>query len=343
MRHRPLHIARSLPVGLAAGLCLGPTPAAAQDYGFDWVTIGDPGNPAYDDPWGGLVDGRGSVDYEYRIGRHEVTTGQWMEFVNTFSTQSDDMRLFGSPFYWGAVVDRSYGGPGRRYVLDPNIPEAGLLPVHGLDWRLSAMYCNWLHNGRSAELSAIEDGAYDTSTFTRNSDGSFNDQLTRHSDAKFWIPSLDEWVKAAHYDPDRFGQGEGGWWTYANGSDDPLVPGMPGEGDTSATLEWAGAAIPLGAYPHAASPWGLLDLSGGTMEWTEEMTDDRRFRWADGAPLFAFEDYLIVDTVDQMGMEWPSVGGTWMGLRVAAPVPSSSTGAVLLVVLSSPITRRRRS
>lgn len=26
--------------------------------------------------------GRGSVNYEYRIGRFEVTSGQWSEFLN---------------------------------------------------------------------------------------------------------------------------------------------------------------------------------------------------------------------------------------------------------------------
>lgn len=336
-----------MPMTLRRIFSLGMTLAAlaaaarAQTYNIDWVTIGDADNPAYDDPWNGLIDGRGSVPYEYRIGRHEVTTGQWMEFVNTFSTQSDEMRLFGSPFYWGAVVDGTYGGPGRRWKLDESNPDAAMLPVHGLDWRIAAMYCNWLHNGRSSDLSAIEDGAYDASTFTLNSDGTFNDQATRHPDARFWIPSLDEWVKAAHYDPDRFGQGEGGWWTYPDGSDDPLVPGMPGEGDTSATLEWAGAHVPLGAYPHAASPWGLLDLSGGTMEWTEEVYPNHKFRWADGAPLFAFEDYLVVDTVDQMATERPSVGGTWMGLRVAAAVPSTAAATVLILAGGVSVIRRR--
>ena len=51
--------------------------------GFDWVTIGAPGNRPYDgpDPFN-LVAGRGSVDTEFRIARTELTTGQALEFFN---------------------------------------------------------------------------------------------------------------------------------------------------------------------------------------------------------------------------------------------------------------------
>lgn len=78
--------------------------SGAENYDFDWVTIGAVGNEPYlgDSPFGpDYAYGRGRVDYEYRIGRTEVTTGQWLEFVNTFSTQSDDMKTFARPFFLG--------------------------------------------------------------------------------------------------------------------------------------------------------------------------------------------------------------------------------------------------
>lgn len=273
---------RFLVIFVAIGLAASARAVAAPGgEDIDWVVIGDPNNVAYHNQWGGVVDGRGSVPYEYRIGRYEVTTAQWMEFVNTFSTQSDDMRHFGIPFSWGAIADGEYNGPGTRWKINPWMPDAASHPVHGIDWRIAARFCNWLHNGKSSDLSTIEDGAYDAGTFSLNGDGTFNDQATRHPGARFWIPSLDEWAKAAHYDPNYDGPGRGGWWIYPGGSDDALVPGHPGEGDTSATLYLEGEHIPLGAYGHVASPWGLLDLSGGTMEWTEEMSSDRKFPWAD--------------------------------------------------------------
>ena len=50
--------------------------------GFKWCTVGSPGNAAYPGHPSGLLAGRGRVDYEYRIARTEVSTAQWMEFLN---------------------------------------------------------------------------------------------------------------------------------------------------------------------------------------------------------------------------------------------------------------------
>ena len=42
---------------------------------FDWATVGNPGNPHDGSGYGG-------VDYTYRIAKHEVTNGQYAEFLN---------------------------------------------------------------------------------------------------------------------------------------------------------------------------------------------------------------------------------------------------------------------
>ena len=44
---------------------------------FDWATVGNPGNA--DDIHGA---GYGGVDYAYNISKHEVTNGQYVEFLN---------------------------------------------------------------------------------------------------------------------------------------------------------------------------------------------------------------------------------------------------------------------
>ena len=45
------------------------------------------------------------------------------------------------------------------------------------------------------------------------------ENLYRHKDAKYFLPSEDEWYKAAYYDPNKGGAGVGGYWDYATGSD----------------------------------------------------------------------------------------------------------------------------
>lgn len=257
------------------------------DYDFQWATIIDVNNPAYGGGPLGELSGRGSVPYEYRISRLELTSAQFLEFVNTF-WESAQIPL---PYWFigssGILFDLQ--GP---YQLRDDLPSAGMIPVIGLNWRVSAMYCNWLHNGKSSDLDSLQGGAYDVSTFGTNPDGTFTDQITRSPGAKFWIPSLDEWIKAAHYDPDRYGPGEGGWWLYPNSSDMPLIPGPPGFGQTSGGQFIGSEYVPLGAYGRQLSPWGLWDASGGAAEWTEEVVyldfgPERRVidgRWAGIGP-----------------------------------------------------------
>ena len=58
---------------LSLGICHSPVAHAVM---FDWETVGNTGNAA--DP----LTGFGSVDYTYRISKHEVTNAQYAEFLN---------------------------------------------------------------------------------------------------------------------------------------------------------------------------------------------------------------------------------------------------------------------
>ena len=243
------------------------------DYDFNWATVGDLGNPAYEGGPYGQLAGRGSVDYEYRISRLEVTTAQWMEFVNTFSVQFPGGDPWGlEPTYIsGMTIDYSYGGPGIKFKLNDFFERPAEMPVIGISWRDAAMYCNWLHNGKSTDPASLEYGAYDTSTWGYDqANNQYSDAPTHEPGAQFWIPTLDEWLKAVHYDPNKNGVGDGGWWMYGNGSDDPFVPGRPGEGTSTAGWEpagfpwWEPYTIPLGAFEDVMSPWGLWDKASGT-------------------------------------------------------------------------------
>jgi hypothetical protein len=202
------------------------------------------------------------------------------------------------------------------------------------------MFCNWLHNGQSSDPASLLDGAYDTSTFTYNEDtNTYNDQATRHPDALYWIPSLDEWLKAAHYDPNKNSQGPG-WWEYAHSSDDPPVHGMPGEGDVGRELtptqvaELVGTPnqnfIPLGLYDTVQSPWGLLDLLGGHPEFVEDWDPDAPHLWRLGklSGNGMFVDDFYWDQAWYFGPWGPNTPG---GFRIASAVPSPSVLMPLLV------------
>jgi formylglycine-generating enzyme required for sulfatase activity len=330
--------------------------------GIDFVTITSPGNAA----WGGngsaqdQAVGRGSVGYEYRIGKFEVTTSQWAEFMNAAfdRPQSEWISHLLPPGQWGAAGTTPNTPGGRRWFVPAGNEMRG---VGGIDWRMAAIYCNWLHNNKSLDRSAFLSGAYDVSTFAYVQSGPFTvftDQRTRSEGARYFIPTWDEWLKAAHYDPNKANNDgtTGGWWLYSNGSDSPFVPGPPGElvngqlatanfgfqnaGDLSC---WS---VPLGSYAGVQSPWGLVDTAGMTQEWTEEALgfidvgyEVRRLEgssWGDNPAVF------LADSVSfGAGSAFPTLNFASIGFRIASVVPGSGTLISVAVGVMLVASRRR--
>jgi hypothetical protein len=194
--------------------------------GIDFVHISAPGNAPYltGNP-NDFVNGRGSVGYEYNIGRFEVTTAQWVEFFNAAFDRpaSDRLPYLIPPTYWGAVPATPTVQGGQRWAVPPG---NAMIPVGDISWRMAAEYCNWLCNNKSTDRSAFLNGAYDVSTFAYNGNA-FTDQPAHTPGAQYWIPTLDEWIKAAHYDPNRYGPGQGGYWIYSITRDTAPLPGPP--------------------------------------------------------------------------------------------------------------------
>lgn len=341
MKNRIVHLGC---VALAAALFCFSSPASAQapDYDFQWATIGDAGNAAYQGSPFGELAGRGGVPYEYRMSKLEITSAQWLEFVNIFAPQSPNPGNFLRPSYSG-MTDTATPG---QYVLRQDVADAAMLPVFGVTWREAAMYCNWLCNGKSHDWSAIQNGAYDVSTFGFNPNHSFTDQVTHNPGAQFWIPTLDEWIKAAYYDPNHDGPGQAGWWEYPYASNDQPIPGLPGIGQTSAGLinppGYANVMdIPLGAYSNVSSPWGLLDVSGGAREWTEETESGlwHYSRGLKGAYPGSTGLSLLWDRIDVVDYDSPD-GISYSGLRIASAIPAS--GGLLFAVVAGLLQRTPR-
>lgn len=238
------------------------TARAAQDDGYVWCTVGDLNNVEFEG-YAGRFEGQGSIPYYYKIAKSEVLTRQYLEFVEAYwpfyngDPRSDELL--------GLFITGRQQGNGYVFSILPGWEEA----PNTMSLRMAARFCNWLHNGKVSEQWAFEQGVYDTSTFTRNPDGSYNDDYTRSADARYWIPTSGEWLKAVYYDPNRYGPGQGGWWHQPARSETPLKLGYPPEGQTNASLwEWYTSYLPAGMYPEVQTPWGLLDASGGVTEHT---------------------------------------------------------------------------
>lgn len=118
---------RTLPAILTALAAATTASASAPpDYDFQWATVGAVNNPAYSgENINGYPLGRGSVSYEYRMSKVELTAGQWLEFVNTYTAFNDPF-AFGHQSEGGGI-ERAIGGP-LRWVL-ANGPDAANRPM----------------------------------------------------------------------------------------------------------------------------------------------------------------------------------------------------------------------
>ena len=334
---------RALRTGLIAAILSTNALAQPDPSGIDFVTIGAPGNPAYAGPDNNnLVTGRGSVPYEFRIGRTEVTTAQWVEFYNAFYGRVPSINL---PARWGAYQT---GNPQSPFGV-VSAPGADMWPVSGVTWRTSAMFCNWLHNDKRTDLSAIQDGAYDISTFgyTGTNGNIFTDQREHHPGARYWIPTVDEWLKGVYYDPNHGGTGIGGWWwNSVNGSNTPLIYGPPGQGQANAGFQPEDNShyrIPLMAYTGVKSPWGMMDAAGGTSEWLESVYQPTAVPYRFVAGSHWGSTWRIGDPIYSLGATFPSDVSLNFGFRIAAAVPSSGPFAVMMLVGARFLVRRGRA
>lgn len=290
--------------------------------GITWCEVGDPGNvPARAEDYALLQDSTGrtaiaSVDYTYRISRTELTVGQQFEFAQAYT------RVFPS-----ALGDYGLGG----YSLGVDNGQWGLVPqlapyASNMSFIYAMRLCNWLQNGRVETPEAFETGAYNVAQFGVNA--------LREPNAQYWIPSLDEWVKAMHYDPNRFGDRQGGYWLYPTMSDSVPVGGAPGTpGAQTAAGVWdrePGTSFPVGSFPESASPWGVLDGYGANTEWLDDQGNDI-FRLTKGAADTSTELAQLYGRLDWVGGN-PNFNP--YGFRIAS-VPSPSGGAVAICLALS--------
>ncbi len=236
---------------------------------MEMVPVGNPGN----DPDG---TGFGRVDYAYNIGKYEVTAGQYTEFLNavakidTYKLYDDRMRTSAR----GCKIERS--GSLGRYTYSVAADRENR-PVNFVSWGDAARFCNWLHNGQPTTgvqtLTTTEDGAYAL-------DGA-NDEaalmaITRQTSATWFIPTIDEWYKAAYHKNDGV---TGNYFGYPTNSDsepsNALMtpdPGNNGNFCTERGERTIGSPYymtEVGAFENSESPYGTFDQGGNVWEWNE--------------------------------------------------------------------------
>lgn len=289
------------------------------DYGFDFVTISDVGNRNTNEFETDYPDQRvGRVDYEYRMATTEVTIGQYFEFVVAYLPiyEQNTGNVLGEPQFTGFGIRTAFGKASLRNKNFINHATT-------MSWEYAARYVNWLHNGKVVEEWAFETGVYDTNTFTQNNDGSWNHQLAHSPHARYWIPTSNEWLKAAYWDTNK-NNGEGGYWRFPNGSDFEPIPALLPTNGGERNSGPQGTIWPLDvqSFQGVQSPWGLFDMAGGEAEFLETISNDRRNRRFVAGSNYLQDGFGDIFSNDIICFH-RAVGVTSInGLRLAASVPS---------------------
>jgi len=190
---------------------------AAPLVEIDYVTVGDPGNP-------NDSTGYGQVDYVYQIGKYEVTCAQYAAFLNARAKRDTN------GLYNPGMASSSRGGIVRAGTEGSytHTVKAGFanVPVCFVNFYDALRFCNWLHNG-AMEFSDTETGAYALS-------GSNVPGIERTNKALVFLPSDNEWYKAAYYHATSSGGPANGYWLYPTKSNVAPVGEPPSGGVNSA-------------------------------------------------------------------------------------------------------------
>lgn len=304
---------------------------------FDWAVIRNPGN-APDNT------GFGSVDYVYRISQYEVTVAQYSEFLNAVAT-SDPYQL-----YEGSIMDDigivRNGSPGTyTYAVKPPARGQGAAgtdyvyatkPVSFVSWLSTLRFTNWMHNGQGN--GDTESGAY---TLLGGSKIPSNlDDIARNPGATVFLPSEDEWYKAAYHKNDGI---TGNYWDYPTGTDETPNENPPSQ-DTgnSVNSTFAGEGLAdVDAYSLSASPYGTISQGGNLSEWVESTSGGSRT-----TTVLRAGDFLNCNAecsaTDFRRFFGPATGNFISGFRVASVVPEPTTCALALAAALCLVVRGRR-
>ena len=319
-------------------------PISATLAGYDLVKVGDPGNAAQ--------NGYGSVATDFWIGKYEVTIGQYAEFLNAVA-KSDPRALWNSNMdsnqnvrgITRSGVDGSY----VYTVVGPNgtnpvgAQSAANRPITFVSWFDQARFANWMANGKPigpAGTTTTDNGAYNLGTGTSGNVVARN-AINPNTGAAptFFLPTENEWYKAAFYSPVKGGPGTPGYYLYGTQSD--TAPGNGWNGSTAlANKDVANQAnyngglfavtgstnlsstqnylTDVGAFANSGSYYGAFDMSGNVWELVASGTGTAirggSYRW--GVTDIRSSGRFASNTTGESEI---------IGFRLVSPVPEPAT------------------
>ena len=345
-------------VGLAA--LLGSLAAPAHAITYDLVPVGNAGN-ANDPATGGVY---GGVAYGYQIGKYDVTIGQYAAFLNAVA-KTDTYSLYNASMGTDlnvAGISQTGSSGSYTYSVINNGGDSSNRPITYVSWFNAARFANWMANGQptGAQTSTTtENGAYNVNGATSGTAPARN--VTNPNTVAiptYFIPTENEWYKAAYYSPALNG-GIGGYYEFATQSN--TAPGNAigstanqanyNNGVYSVTQSSGYSATQnyltdVGAFSGSGSFYDTFDQSGNVFQWNDLGGTAGSSRGLRGGSWLSSSALILSSTYGTLS--GPSNATFGLGFRLASPVPVPEpstwvTGAVGLACAAWGAFRRRRA
>ncbi|MEI8368605.1 MAG: SUMF1/EgtB/PvdO family nonheme iron enzyme [Planctomycetia bacterium] len=329
----------------AAAAWLATTPALAG-ITYDMVNVGNPGN-AND------TTGYGAVNDLYSIGKYDVTIGQYTAFLNAVAA-TDTYALYNASMATDlnvAGISRSGSSGSFRYSVITDGGSSANRPITYVHWLNAARFANWMSNGQptgAQSSTTTENGAYD---LTHGSYAKNSTNPNTGAAPTFFVPTENEWYKAAYYSPIKGGVGSPGYWIFATQSNS--APGNQVGGTANQANYFTGSGYSVtqsptfsasqnyltdvGAFSGSASYYGTFDQSGNVAQWNDlsgagNIKGYRGGSWNYGSAYPLSSGDRVDGQYVGSGDGTARVGIRLAGQYIVAPVPEIDTNGLTHVI-----------
>jgi len=284
--------------------------SGANQFTLPFVPIGNAGN-AND------TTGYGGVSYNYKMSVTDVS-----------QTMLDDATALG------------VGGLGGG-------AWSGSQPAADVTWYQAAAFVNWLNTSQG--YTAAYNLTYTSGTPTGLTLWTGANIWTlggsdpfRNANAHYFLPSENEWYKAAYYDPNK--SGGAGYWPYAtdNNTTGAVAPTAVASGTTAGTAVYNNVASQPSAVDQSGglSPYGTQGQTGNVSQWMETDFNDPT-NSSDGIRGVRGGVWYYNASLLQSSNRNTAGSGNYVGFRVAS-VPEPSSTMLIISAGFFPLLRRRR-
>jgi MYXO-CTERM domain-containing protein len=284
--------------------------SGANTFTIDFVSIGNTNNASD-------TTGFGAVPYHYRVGTYEI---------------SQD------------AIDKATASGMANVTAGA---WAGNQPAANINWYEAAAFVNWLNTSTGKQAAydlTFSDGSWSMSLWSSEQAWQLGgENLIRNKDAYYFLPSENEWYKAAYYNPDG-----SDYFLYPTGSNTSPTAVASGTDADTAVYGMATSAPAIVDSTGGLSAYGTMGQGGNVWEWNETArenapADHRVYRGGDWdnpeTPLqSSFRTSVSADTQTST-----------IGFRVASveegptPIPEPGTwAAAVLLVGAAGYSRWRR-